>query len=52
VIPGSLLADVMAAYWGVIPAIWFFGAGALPVLIAAILLSSCPGQDRSESADS
>jgi POT family proton-dependent oligopeptide transporter len=35
---GSLLAGVMGAYWGVVPATLFFGAGALSVLIAAILL--------------
>jgi POT family proton-dependent oligopeptide transporter len=35
---GSLLAGVMGAYWGVIPATAFFGAGAASVLLGAILL--------------
>jgi POT family proton-dependent oligopeptide transporter len=35
---GSLLAGVMGAYWGVVPATLFFGAGALSVLVAAVLL--------------
>ncbi len=35
---GSLLAGAMGAYWGVIPAAWFFGIGALSVLVAALFL--------------
>lgn len=35
---GSLLAGVMGAYWGVIPAAAFFGIGAASVFLAAIVL--------------
>ena len=35
---GSLLAGWMGAYWGVIPATWFFGLGGLSVLVAALFL--------------
>jgi POT family proton-dependent oligopeptide transporter len=35
---GSLLAGVMGAYWGVLPATDFFGLGAASVLAAAIAL--------------
>ncbi|MBY8829450.1 peptide MFS transporter [Hephaestia mangrovi] len=35
---GSLLAGVMGAYWGVLPATGFFGLGAASVFAAAIVL--------------
>ena len=35
---GSLLAGIMGAYWGVIPATVFFGMGAASVLLAAAAL--------------
>ena len=35
---GSLLAGVMGAYWGVLPATSFFGLGAISVFAAAIVL--------------
>jgi len=35
---GSLLAGVMGAYWGVLPATSFFGLGAVSVFAAAIAL--------------
>jgi POT family proton-dependent oligopeptide transporter len=35
---GSLLAGVMGAYWGVLPATSFFGLGAASVFAAAIAL--------------
>lgn len=35
---GSLLAGAMGAWWGAIPATLFFGAGALSVALAAVVL--------------
>jgi POT family proton-dependent oligopeptide transporter len=35
---GSLLAGVMGAYWGIMPATGFFGLGAVSVFAAAIVL--------------
>ncbi|HEX7656469.1 MAG TPA: MFS transporter, partial [Sphingomonas sp.] len=37
---GSLLAGVMGAYWGILPATSFFGLGAASVFAAAIVLLS------------
>lgn len=44
---GSLLAGVMGAYWGVLPATRFFGLGAASVFAAAIVLLL---MSRAESA--
>ncbi|KQX25621.1 MULTISPECIES: peptide MFS transporter [unclassified Sphingomonas] len=43
---GSLLAGIMGAYWGVIPATAFFAIGALSVSAAAVLLQLMSRQAR------
>jgi POT family proton-dependent oligopeptide transporter len=47
---GSLLAGVMGAYWGAIPATAFFGIGAISVLAASAILLAMSRRERAHPA--